>query len=352
LATAYLRGISDAEFEIAAMNRAAGTTRGAFGEVPKDTILSGNVPPIEVPPVPGSVKASFSKYAEHLTAVNVYRGVAYNTLQNTTLQIMRTADDMFRKIAVQSMDKMYTEASIFTRRKLSQDMLNQYAKAGLQSVTYANGAKVSLTAYSEMVGRTMTGHAAVEASLNRYAEYGYDLIRVSAHFMACEMCGQWEYKVLSRTGQTKGYPMLADAVAQGLFHPNCLHDINPYHPGISKKQMEVRVDPAAQKLIDEHGYAEAQKIAYKAQMKQRYLERQVRANKMKEITALSPEDQLKAHRAVLDTRAKLRMHVDEFKFLPRKPEREAVAGWRAAVQVRKPIITKKISKEAEKRYSE
>ena len=85
---------------------------------------------------------------------------------------------------MQAMEKNFKETDIFTRRKLSQDMLDDFAQKGLQSITYSNGRKVSIEAYSEMLGRTMSGHAAVQASLNRYAEHGYDLVRVSAHFRA------------------------------------------------------------------------------------------------------------------------------------------------------------------------
>ena len=39
----------------------------------------------------------------------------------------------------------------------------------------------------------------------------------------CEVCQKWRGQYLSITGATKGFPTLADAQGEGLFHPNCIH---------------------------------------------------------------------------------------------------------------------------------
>ena len=41
----------------------------------------------------------------------------------------------------------------------------------------------------------------------------------------CDACARWEGRLVSITGATKGLPTLADAEADGLFHPNCVHRI-------------------------------------------------------------------------------------------------------------------------------
>ncbi len=178
-----------------------------------------------------------------------------------------------------------------------------------------------------MLGRTMSGHAAVQGSLNRYAEHGYDLVRVSAHFRACPLCVPWEGRVLSQSGQEPGYSSLDEAISAGLFHPNCAHDISAYIPGLSPEELDVRVSPSEQKLIDQHGYEKAQEIAYKAQAQQRYMERQIRSWKRREITALDSASKAKAHRKVLDWQKAQRNHLAKNSFLPRKYEREAVKDW-------------------------
>ena len=187
---------------------------------------------------------------------------------------------------------------------------------------------MSVDAYAEMVGRTMSGHTALQASLNRYTEYGYNLVRVSTHFTACELCSPWEGQILNKNGADGKYRGLDEAIAAGLFHPNCRHTLSPYFPGISPEKPEVRVDPAAQKLIDKHGYSKAQKLTYKAEQQQRYIERQVRTWKRREMVSLDNATQVKAHRKVLDWRAAQRNHMEQNPFLRRKYEREAVKGWK------------------------
>ena len=323
LASAYLRGVSHTETELAQL----GIKKTPDGKISPQTPLAGKGIPL-LPPmsVPRKITQAFSSIPNHLTFYNTFRRAAYHNLEGSTLQVLRVSNDLFRDTAVQAGSQMFRESDIFTRRALSQSMLDDFAKKGIQAVTYSNGRKVSIEAYSEMVGRTMAGHTAVQASLNRYEEYGYDLVRVSSHFRACELCTPWEGKVLSQSGKSAKYSSLNTAVSAGLYHPNCVHGISPYFPGLSPKQ-EIHVDPAEQKLIDQYGYTNAQKIAYKAQEQQRYIERHIRDWKMREITSLDPAAKAKAHQKVLDWRKTQRQHITDNPFLPRKYEREAVSGW-------------------------
>jgi len=323
LATAYLQGVKHTDTELVQLQ----SKRKPEGTISSQTPLAGNdIPLLPSRAIPRKITKAFSGVPNHLTFYNTFRRAAYHNLEGSTLQVLRVSNDLFRDVAVQAGSQMFRESDIYTRRALSQSMLDDFAKRGIQAVTYKNGRKVSIEAYSEMVGRTMSGHSAVQASLNRYEEYGYDLVRVSSHFRCCELCARWEGKVLSQSGKSSKYPSLNTAVSAGLYHPNCVHTISPYFPGLSPKQ-EIHVDPAEQKLIDKHGYTEAQKIAYKAQEQQRYIERQIRDWKMKEITALDPTARTKAHQKVLDWRKTQRTHLEKNSFLPRKYEREGVAGW-------------------------
>jgi hypothetical protein len=72
-----------------------------------------------------------------------------------------------------------------------------------------------------MVARTTTMEAHLQGTANRLVEQGHDLVKVSTHRGACELCQPWQGKILSITGKTEGYPTLEEAKAAGLFHPNC-----------------------------------------------------------------------------------------------------------------------------------
>ena len=320
LATAYLRGYRHTEEEL----RRLGIARAADGTISERSPLAGRgydlLPPREIP---SSLRQRFSAAPNHLTFFNVFRRAAYHNLEGTHLQVVRATKDLYRDVAVQAGSKMFREADIFARRKFSQSMLDDFARRGIQSVTYRNGRKVSIEAYSEMVGRTMSGHASVQASLNRYEEYGYDLLQVSSHFRACPLCVPWEGRILSASGNNPNYPSLDEAIGGGLYHPNCAHDIGPYHPGLSPAQ-EVRVSPEEQRLIDRHGYRPAQEIAYKAQQQQRHIERQIRHWKRREATSLDSATKAKSRRKVLDWQKAQRAHLKKNPFLPRDYKRERV----------------------------
>ena len=330
LAEAYLRGAAhaDAEIELLGLRKGDGTITSGTTLAGKDA--AGAI----ARSVPNSVKASFSSAGlrHHLTFYNTFRNAAFSTLEKTSLQILRSAQDLHRNVAIMAGESMFKEADIFTRRALSQKMLDDYAQRGLTSIVYKNGARVSIDSYAEMVGRTMSAHAATQASLNRYTEYGYDLVRVTAHFQACDLCIPWEGQVLSKSGSHPHYNSLDDAIRNGLFHPNCKHDLNPYFPGVSPDKLDVRVDPEVQKLIDQHGHTAAQRMTYQAEQQQRYIERQIKTWKRREMVSLDSSEQRKAHQKVLDWQSRQRTHINDNPFLRRKYEREAVKGWTQAVK--------------------
>ena len=130
------------------------------------------------------VPKGFSRWPRHLNLVNVFKNNAAVAGDNISLQLIRGSRDVVRKATELAGTQLFKESSVYTRRKFSQNLLDRLAKKGIGHVTYANGRKVSLEAYTEMVGRTMTGRAAVTASLARYQEMGVDLVIVSAHCFA------------------------------------------------------------------------------------------------------------------------------------------------------------------------
>lgn len=196
LAEAYLRGVEYADDEL----KKLGLQREPDGTISPETPMTTNYPESTSKGgrIPNSVQQSFSNKGipHHLTFYNVFRRAAYHSLEGTHLQVLRASKDLYRDVAVQAASQSFQESDIFTRRQFSQSMLDDFAKRGVQCITYKNGRRVSIEAYAEMVGRTISGHAAVQASLNRYEEYGYNLVRVSSHFRACELCVPWEGKIL------------------------------------------------------------------------------------------------------------------------------------------------------------
>jgi hypothetical protein len=137
---------------------------------------------------------------------------------------------------------------------------------------------------------------------------GHDLAIISGNTAGCEACAPWEGVVVSIDGATEGYPTLDEAEGDGLFHPNCGHQPDPYIPGLTEEQTANRSDP--------EGYAALQQ--------QRYLERGVRQYKMRLAAASGdPTATTAAQAKVREWQGRLREHVSA-NDLPRLYYREQI----------------------------
>lgn len=338
ISKSYIAGIKSADSEIKAIG---GTEKATNGIVMGASLIKGPPPIAPIPPIPGQILIDFEGYAAHTEFFGVFRAAAYYSLEDKPLQIMRKADDIFRQVAVKVGEASFQEGNIVTRKILSQRLLDEYAKKGLQSVLYKNGRRVSIDSYCEMLGRTLTGRCALQASINRYVERGYSLGIVSAHFRSCDLCAPFEGTILSMDGKDKRYPSIWDAETQGLFHPNCKHDISPFYEELAQMYHEVSqgtpsipndhpgimgapVHSAEMDLINKYGYRDAQIYAYKAQQRQRYIERQIRKWKRYKVTSLNEVSKKRASNKISYWQKEQREHLKANTYLPRKYKREQI----------------------------
>jgi len=324
LALAYIRGLEHADAELEMIKKLTGANLRQPARIinPVSPLLP-RLPLEALREIATAADDIFDKYPDHRTFFGMFQRAAHYYLEGTDFQIMRASQDLAREAAVAAGDFLFRDGDIYTRQKFAQQMLNEFAKTGVKAIQYRDGRKVSIDAYAEMVGRSLSGRCAMQASLNRYQEYGYDLLRVSAHFRACPLCAPWEGRILSHSGQSDQYPSLQEATEAGLFHSNCAHDINPYIPGLSQP-LEVRMDPAEHELVSKYGYQKAQEIAYEAQQRQRQIERNIRAWKRREAVALDAQEKAAARQKVLQWQAAQREHLWEHPYLPRHYVRESI----------------------------
>lgn len=316
IAKAYLSGLKYSEIEM----KRLGLDRDIDKKIINGSFLIDNPPP-PIPEIPGQTLLLFDQYKDHVKFFGVFRNAAYYSLEEQRFQIIRKANDIYRESAILAAEKTFKEADIFTRLKYSQEMLNDLAKKGIQTITYKNGAKYSLDTYCEMAGRTLTGRAALQASLNRFLQSGYTLVVVSSHFRACDLCTPYEGKTLS-IERHPVYESVDDAETQGLFHPNCKHDISVWFEGMEKQKP--RLASGEQYLVDKHGYKEAQKISYNAQIRQRQIERNIRNWKRRSIVSLDNNSKKFADKKVKYWQMRQREHLKENTFLNRKYSREQI----------------------------
>ncbi len=70
---------------------------------------------------------------------------------------------------------------------------------------------------------------------------GSDLVMVSSDGDAdCRLCFPWEGRILSITGKTREFPTYEEAKAAGLFHPNCVHTLEPVDEELDADEVELQ----------------------------------------------------------------------------------------------------------------
>lgn len=214
------------------------------------------------------------------------------TLSETHLRITRQALDEYRSIVGKSTQMM--ELGVDTRIQATQKALNEFADKGITGFRDKAGRNWSLRSYTEMATRSTSGQAAIEGAVQRLQDNDYDLVIVSFHGDSCPLCAPWEGEILSLSGHSDEYPSLDEAIAEGLFHPNCGHSLGAYIPGLTEKPTREQVGRG--------DFEEAQE--------QRKLERDVRKWRQREAVAITEDEKQKAASKVREKQAALREFVD------------------------------------------
>lgn len=85
-----------------------------------------------------------------------------------------------------------------------------------------------LSSYAELVARTMQREAATIGAVNRMTANGLDIMEVTTTRGTDDSCRVYEGLLISISGQTEGFPTLAQLPRGGTpFHPRCTHSLQP-----------------------------------------------------------------------------------------------------------------------------
>lgn len=237
------------------------------------------------------VVAAFGRTHKH--AVVALARKLIDTLAATHLRILRDVEDVYREITTAEAAQILTGA--MTRREATQAMLDRFAERGITGFVDRAGRSWNLSSYAEMAARSISGQAAIQGHINRLLDYGYNLVIVSDSPEECPRCRPWERRVLrtTNTGPSE-YLHINDAIAAGLFHPNCTHSVGLYVPGVT------RLQPA-------HSNPEG----YELRQQQRYMERKIREWKRREAAAITEEQRKYARAKVREWQDRIREFCEE-----------------------------------------
>jgi len=92
-----------------------------------------------------------------------------------------------------------------------------------------DGKALSLAGYAAMLALTSSRDFFNLAAENQAYEDGRDLMRISREVRAnsCQACRDWAGKIISISGRSLEYPSLEQARSENIFHPHCIHFLEP-----------------------------------------------------------------------------------------------------------------------------
>ena len=154
---------------------------------------------------------------------------------------LRQAQDVYRQTIFAA--QVYATSGAGTYGKAIDMATRDFVAKGINGIRYRDGSMHSIREYSQMAVRTATKRAAMVAEGDARRAWGVHTIFVNYRTDACPECMEWVGRVLiddvysggtAEEANEAGYPLLSEAMAQGLFHPNCRDTSSTYFEGISE----------------------------------------------------------------------------------------------------------------------
>lgn len=249
------------------------------------------------------------KHVPNPHALQALMSETMGALTSTHARILRATQDVYRNVIAEVTQTVVT--GVDTRIVAAQAALNRFANVGVTGFVDSAGRNWDLASYTEMAVRSSSMNAAIQGHMDRLEDNGRDLVIISNHGGSCEICADWEGKILSISGRSSQYPSLDEARDDGLFHPNCRHSANAYVAGLTRKP---EIQPAR-----------AREEQYAASQQMRSNERAIRQWKRRDAVAITPDAAAQAQLKIKQYQAAQR-DLAAAHDLPRQPARESIVA--------------------------
>lgn len=164
-------------------------------------------------------------------------------MQKAETAVLRMANDQYRKIIFNA--QVYANTGAGTYEQAVDMATKDFLAAGINCIEYANGSRHNIKEYARMAIRTAEKRAYLQGEGEMRQSWGIHTVIVNKRGNPCPKCLPFCGKVLiddvwsggsgdgisSATGLK--YPLMSQAVAAGLYHPNCKDSHTTYFEGIS-----------------------------------------------------------------------------------------------------------------------
>lgn len=177
------------------------------------------------------------------------------SMRRAETAMLRMANDQYRKVIFNS--QVYYNSGAGTYEKAVDMATKDFLSRGINCIQYKNGARVNIASYAGMALRTANTRAYCQGEGAKRQEWGITTVIVNKRGLPCPKCGRWTGKILIDDVWSGGkasdgpYPLMSQAMAGGLYHPNCKDGHTTYFPGISEKPEKVTKKEMKQAVVTE-----------------------------------------------------------------------------------------------------
>ena len=204
-------------------------------------IQNGYQPPVSAFSGQTEITGEFFKTNDR--KLNALVNATVSDMSKAEYSILRHTDDQYRQIIFNA--QVYANTGAGTYEKAVDMATKDFLKAGINSIQYKNGSRHTIEEYSRMALQTAMKRAYLQGEGEKRKEFGIPTVILKKRTCACPKCLPFVGKVFIddvwSSGSADGispitgikYPLLSQAIALGLYHPNCRDTHSTYYEGIS-----------------------------------------------------------------------------------------------------------------------
>lgn len=248
------------------------------------------------------------------TAIQALADAVVQELRPVHSAVLRSTDDAYRRAIAGATARRLAGAR--DTRRAAQDAWAGLARQGITGFVDSTGRRWRLHTYAEMATRTAVARAAVVGAVDVMTAGGLSMCYVVDNPRECPVCRPYEGRILALAAPAiaPAIATLDEAMAAGLFHPNCRHQIRPWRPGVRIVAARTPEGPGG----------------YEAEQQQRAIERRLRGWRERYAAAFDDMGKQYAAKRIALWADALTRHLDEHPRLARVSYREHPgAGYRA-----------------------
>lgn len=183
----------------------------------------------------GEVSAAF--FSLNTRKLNALVKATENDFKKAETAMLRMAEDQYRQVIFNA--QVYANSGAGTYEKAVDMATRDFLSRGINCIEYANGTRHRMKDYAMMAIRTASKRAYLTGEGEKRQEWGITTVIMNKRGNPCPKCLPFVGKILiddvwsGGSAEDGPYPLMSNAVAAGLYHPNCKDSHSTYFPGIT-----------------------------------------------------------------------------------------------------------------------